>query len=88
MTMIGAMRQGAIGFLILLLRVYQYAWSSMTPPSCRYWPSCSAYAVEAIRSRGPVGGIWLAARRLARCGPGGGWGYDPVPVDPKHGIGF
>lgn len=88
MTISGVLRQGAIGILILLVRVYQYGFSSVTPPSCRYWPTCSAYAVDAIRSRGPVIGLWLALRRLVRCGPGGGRGYDPVPLDPRQGLGF
>ena len=80
--------KGVTAVLIGAVRLYQLCWSSMTPPSCRYWPTCSSYAVEALRERGPVVGLWLALRRIARCGPGGGWGYDPVPLDPRRGIGF
>ena len=49
------------------------------PPSCRFTPTCSQYAVEALRKYGPVKGGWLTLKRLARCHPWGGSGYDPVP---------
>jgi len=50
------------------------------PSPCRYQPTCSAYALEALESRGAVQGLWLTARRLGRCHPWGGQGYDPVPT--------
>ena len=62
-----------------LIRTYQLVLSPLFPPSCRYLPSCSEYAVEAIGRHGAVVGVGLAARRLARCHPWGGSGYDPVP---------
>jgi putative membrane protein insertion efficiency factor len=63
-----------------LIRIYQLFISPMLGPSCRYLPSCSDYAAEAIERHGPVAGTWLALRRLARCHPwGGSGGYDPVP---------
>src|SRR5258705_11869516 len=62
-----------------LIRLYQLVLSPILPPSCRYLPSCSDYAIEALASHGVVAGLWLAARRLARCHPWGGSGYDPVP---------
>ncbi|MDP4278155.1 MAG: membrane protein insertion efficiency factor YidD [Bacteroidota bacterium] len=62
-----------------LIRFYQLAISPMTHASCRYTPTCSQYAVEAIRKYGPVKGGWLAIKRIARCQPWGGHGYDPVP---------
>ncbi len=62
-----------------LIRFYQGAISPMTPPSCRYQPTCSQYAVEAIQKYGAVKGSWLALKRIARCHPWGGSGYDPVP---------
>ena len=61
------------------LRFYQAAISPLLPAACRYTPSCSEYAVEAVRRFGPWRGGWLAARRLARCHPFGGRGADPVP---------
>ncbi len=65
--------------LQVLIRVYQLLLSPLLPPSCRYLPSCSDYAVEAIGRHGVIVGIGLAARRLARCHPWGSSGYDPVP---------
>jgi putative membrane protein insertion efficiency factor len=62
-----------------LIRLYQLVLSPILPPSCRYLPSCSDYAIEALASHGVVAGLWLAARRIARCHPWGGSGYDPVP---------
>lgn len=62
-----------------LIRLYQLLIAPVLPPSCRYWPSCSHYAAEAIAAHGPWHGCWLAARRLLRCHPWGGSGYDPVP---------
>lgn len=65
--------------LILPIRFYQGAISPLFPPSCRYTPTCSQYSVEAIRKYGPAKGLWLAIKRIARCHPWGGSGYDPVP---------
>lgn len=65
--------------LILPVRFYQLCLSPMLPKSCRFEPTCSAYAIEALRRHGPVKGLWLALKRIARCHPWGGSGYDPVP---------
>ncbi|MFR2525386.1 membrane protein insertion efficiency factor YidD [uncultured Alistipes sp.] len=65
--------------LWLLVKIYQYVISPLTPPSCRFTPTCSQYAAEALRKYGPLKGSWLALRRLSRCHPWGGSGYDPVP---------
>lgn len=65
--------------LILPIRFYQLSISPLFPPSCRFTPTCSQYAIEAIRRHGPFKGLWLALRRLSRCHPWGGSGYDPVP---------
>ena len=65
--------------LILPIRGYQRFISPLTPAVCRYQPTCSQYAVEAITKHGPVKGLWLAIKRIARCNPWGGSGYDPVP---------
>jgi hypothetical protein len=62
-----------------LIRFYQLAVSPWTPSSCRYQPTCSAYAFEAIEVHGALRGSWLGLRRLLRCHPWGGHGYDPVP---------
>jgi uncharacterized protein len=65
--------------LILMIRGYQSAISPFLPPACRYTPTCSEYAAEAIRRYGAGRGGWLATRRLLRCHPWGGSGHDPVP---------
>lgn len=59
---------------------YRLFFSPLLPPSCRYVPTCSTYAIEAIRSQGPVVGGVLILRRLVSCHPWGGMGYDPVPA--------
>lgn len=71
--------------LIAAVRLYQLTISSWTPSSCRFTPSCSAYAIEAIEQHGAVRGAWLAARRIGRCHPWGGFGYDPVPAARRNG---
>lgn len=65
--------------LITIVRAYQVAISPLLPASCRYYPSCSAYAIEALERHGARKGGWLALRRLARCHPFRPGGYDPVP---------
>ncbi|MEA3061594.1 MAG: uncharacterized protein QOJ94_1375 [Sphingomonadales bacterium] len=65
--------------LILIAKCWQKGPSLVLPPSCRFQPSCSAYAITALRRYGALRGSWLAARRLARCHPWGGSGPDPVP---------
>jgi hypothetical protein len=68
--------------LIGLVRVYQYLISPLLGPRCRFHPSCSHYAVEAVEQHGALRGSWLALRRLLRCHPWHPGGYDPVP--PTH----
>ena len=71
----------AVSFtLSLLIRAYRYLVSPLLGPTCRYSPSCSDYALEAIRLHGPLRGTWLGLRRVSRCHPWGGHGYDPVPT--------
>jgi uncharacterized protein len=65
--------------LVLMVRGYQVALSPLLPSSCRYYPSCSAYAIEALQRHGALRGTWLAVRRIARCHPFRPGGYDPVP---------
>jgi putative membrane protein insertion efficiency factor len=62
-----------------MIRFYRRAISPMTPPACRFMPTCSEYAQEAIERYGAGRGGWMAVRRLFRCHPFGGKGYDPVP---------
>lgn len=64
---------------IFLIRLWQWGPSRILPPTCRYQPSCSAYAIGAIEKHGVIKGSWLGAKRLLRCHPWGGSGYDPVP---------
>ena len=69
-----------VGKIFLLpVYFYRYCISPLKPATCRYTPTCSQYAVEAIKKHGPFKGSWLALKRLLRCHPWGGSGYDPVP---------
>ena len=81
------MRKLFVALLSAPIHFYRAAISPLMPPACRFEPSCSAYALEALKVHGPVKGLWLAARRLSRCHPiswlGGASGFDPVP-HPKH----
>jgi putative membrane protein insertion efficiency factor len=75
----------AITFLLLIpIYIYQYVISPVLQPSCRYVPSCSQYAVEALKIHGPLKGLVLATWRILRCNPWGGHGYDPVPPKKKR----
>ena len=65
--------------LFLPIVFYQRFVSPFTPPTCRFTPTCSEYARQAIAKHGPLKGAWLALRRILRCHPWGGSGYDPVP---------
>lgn len=64
---------------ILLIKFYQLCISPLKPPTCRFTPTCSQYALEAFRKYGPMKGFWLSLKRILRCHPWGGSGYDPVP---------
>ena len=78
-TLLHWLRKLVIWLLLLPIYFYKTAISPLTPPSCRFSPSCSTYAIEAIRRHGPLRGLYLAIRRILRCQPWGGSGYDPVP---------
>lgn len=65
--------------VIFMIRAYQVLLSPLLGNNCRYHPTCSEYAIEAIRAQGPLRGLWLATRRIGRCHPWGGAGHDPVP---------
>jgi putative membrane protein insertion efficiency factor len=64
---------------ILLIKIYQLVISPLLGPKCRFTPTCSHYAVEAFKKYGPFKGFWLTLKRIGRCHPWGGHGYDPVP---------
>ncbi len=66
-----------------LVRFYRLVLSPLIPPRCRYSPTCSEYALEAVQLHGGLRGLWLAIRRVMRCHPFGGHGFDPVP-GPSH----
>lgn len=71
--------QMLVKILLLPILFYQYCISPLTPPSCRFIPSCSEYARQALLKHGPFKGLALAIWRILRCNPWGGSGYDPVP---------
>jgi len=64
---------------IFLIKLYQWIISPWLGPQCRFTPTCSQYAVEALKKHGLIKGLWLTIRRVARCNPWGGHGHDPVP---------
>ncbi|ACU06987.1 protein containing DUF37 [Flavobacteriaceae bacterium 3519-10] len=70
--------------LVALIKIYQWFISPLFPKNCRFEPTCSSYMVEALRVHGPVKGLWLGTKRIARCHPWGSEGYDPVPPKTMH----
>ena len=66
-------------FVIIPVRLYQILVAPLLPPACRYFPSCSNYMIQAVQKHGALKGGYLGLRRLLRCAPWGGHGYDPVP---------
>jgi len=67
------------GIFVVLIKIYQYLLSPLMGAQCRYTPTCSQYGIEAIKKHGSFKGGWLTLKRIARCNPWGGHGYDPVP---------
>lgn len=78
------MRAAIVWLLILPIRAYRLFLSPWLGHSCRFQPSCSAYAIEALETHGPLRGSWLSVCRIVRCNPWGGSGYDPVPPATEH----
>ena len=68
-----------INLFVIPIKFYQHYISPLTPPSCRFTPTCSQYAIEALQKHGVIKGLYLAIKRIIRCHPWGGSGYDPVP---------
>jgi putative membrane protein insertion efficiency factor len=84
-SMPGRLRPASLAQRVLSapIHAYRYAVSPLMAPACRFFPSCSEYALEAIARHGVLSGGWLAARRLCRCHPWNPGGLDPVPPSPK-----
>jgi len=74
----------AASALIGVIYLYRYLISPLIGSRCRFVPTCSEYAIGALRRYGLFRGLWLTTRRLLRCHPWGGYGYDPVPDDDRH----
>ncbi|MGO3869209.1 MAG: membrane protein insertion efficiency factor YidD [Alcaligenes sp.] len=74
------MKAFLVASLVLLVRGYQLFISPLLGPRCRFYPTCSQYAIQALQAHGPFKGTWLAARRLVRCHPWHPGGHDPVPA--------
>ena len=72
---------------IFFVRGYQILISPWLGSNCRHQPTCSAYTIEALREWGPIRGLWLGFKRIAKCHPWGTYGFDPVPSRPKKGEG-
>lgn len=66
-------------FLMFIIKIYQKVISPLTPPSCRFYPTCSHYGLEALEKHGALKGSWLAIRRISKCHPFHEGGFDPVP---------
>ena len=82
---IGGLLAASVGILLrAVIRAWQLVLAPVMPPSCRYMPSCSHYAEEAIMRHGPARGSWLALCRVCRCHPWGGSGFDPVPDSARR----
>lgn len=79
MRIAAIMKSAAVFLLCLTIHFYRKCVSPMFPPTCRFTPTCSQYAIEALKKHGPVKGLLLTAWRILRCNPWGGSGYDPVP---------
>lgn len=78
-ALLAFLRRASIWACKLPVHVYRLGISPLIGPRCRFQPTCSAYALEAFDTHGPLIGLWLTVRRIGRCHPFGGSGYDPVP---------
>lgn len=73
------MRKVLTAIFIFPVKVYQYAVSPLLGANCRFSPTCSEYTIQAVKEWGPLKGTWLGMKRISKCHPWGGHGYDPVP---------
>jgi putative membrane protein insertion efficiency factor len=82
------MRKLAIALLSAPIHAYRFLLSPLLPNACRFTPSCSVYALDALHAHGPARGLWLTVKRLSRCHPitwlGGSSGFDPVPLSKRQ----
>lgn len=78
------LRRASVWPFVMLIWAYRVTLGPLMGGHCRFYPSCSEYAIEAYREHGPLRGTYLAVRRLLRCHPLGGSGYDPVPVNERR----
>ncbi len=78
-TIIKGIGKGIAWIFILLFKFYQLSISPLFPGSCRYTPTCSTYSIQALKKYGPFKGLYLSIKRILRCNPWGGHGYDPLP---------
>ena len=79
MNLLRSLSKALSEILVLPIRIYQILLSPILPNACRYTPTCSHYATEALRKHGPIKGLFLAVKRILSCHPWGGHGHDPVP---------
>ncbi|MFY0644904.1 MAG: membrane protein insertion efficiency factor YidD [Bacteroidia bacterium] len=79
MNLLKGIRDLVVFLLLIPIRIYRKLISPILPATCRYTPTCSAYAMEALQKHGPLKGSWLAIKRIVSCNPWGGHGHDPVP---------
>ncbi|RZT97498.1 hypothetical protein EV201_2169 [Ancylomarina subtilis] len=78
-SLLSKLKKAILFVMILPIRFYQMFISPMTPSACRYTPTCSTYAIQALKAHGPFKGSYLAIKRILSCNPWGGHGHDPVP---------
>ncbi|GAB7089034.1 membrane protein insertion efficiency factor YidD [Marinifilum fragile] len=78
-NILNLLKQAILFIMILPIKFYQYFISPLTPSACRYTPTCSSYAIQALKKHGPFKGSYLAIKRILSCHPWGGHGHDPVP---------
>jgi uncharacterized protein len=82
---VGGAGKTAVRALVFVIQLYRHMMSPLRPPTCRFIPTCSQYAVDALTEYGLIRGSWLAAARLAKCGPWHRGGWDPIPERlPEH----